>query len=258
MQADADGSVELLLARTPPVPPDAALAALHSAAPALAAPYLEAAIQAGIASAQDFHSTLAGIYMAALAAAAPAAPRSPHAAAPPPPASAEEQLHTRKLLAIIKDSPHVRPEELLGQMPDAPTRSLLLARAALHERQHQFQAALDVYAHQLCDHAAAEAFADRLYDGMMVRLLLLLPVWRACHLCCICTHACTGLLSPLQPIMRGRAPGGTVAPTLASARVLHGLGNRVETRAHVACSNGRRRGSPGRHRQCARPRLQAL
>eukprot|EP00892_Ulva_mutabilis_P012193 jgi/Ulvmu1/9346/UM050_0098.1 len=171
LQADPDGSKDLLLGRRPVVPPVAALSALHAAAPDLAAPYLEAAIDTGIATAEEFHTTLANIYFAALAApaAVPVATSSPASPAWPAPGASEANT-TRKLLAIIKESPFVQPEELLRQMPEAPTRSLLLARAALQERQHQYEAALHVYAHRLRDHAAAEAFADRLYDSMMQRV----------------------------------------------------------------------------------------
>ena len=152
------------------MPPAAALAALNSAAPGLAAPYLEAAIDQGIATAEDFHTTLATIYVSALAevqsGGSPASPRH-HAAATS--AGFSEAETTRKLLKIINDSPFVQLGELLRQVPEAPPRSLLLAIAALHERQHRYEAALQVYAHRLRDHAAAEAFADRLYDAMMVR-----------------------------------------------------------------------------------------
>lgn len=167
MQVDQDGCLDLLLARRPAVPPDAALAALHTAAPALEAPYLEAAIEHGIASAAAFHATLARIYMAELA----QPPLSPHTerAMSPTALQVEAEVDSmRKLLKIITESPFVQPAELLRQMPDTASRSLLLARAALHERQQHFQDALHVYAHRLGDHAAAEAFADRLYDAMMV------------------------------------------------------------------------------------------
>lgn len=66
MQADPDGSVDLLLNRRPPIPPEEALAALRTAAPSLAFPYLEVALLNEIAAPEKFHTPLACMYLETL------------------------------------------------------------------------------------------------------------------------------------------------------------------------------------------------
>lgn len=84
--------------------------------------------------------------------------------------SESESSVLQKLLTLIRDSPHLDGEELQRHLPaDSTNRNVLVVKGALHERQFQHGAAMRVYAHMMRDPMQAEAFADRLYDMMVVR-----------------------------------------------------------------------------------------
>lgn len=166
--ADDDAGVGLLLELEPPPSPDAALAVLRAAAPALRAPYLEAAIAAGIAPAERWHGELAGLYLrGALDAGAPAGattlrPQTSHGGHPLPgtPAALD------RLLGLIRASPHLDLARLLALIPPGAlprARALLLASLGRTDdalRAAALDAADDELAEEVADRAAAKAAAD--------------------------------------------------------------------------------------------------
>ena len=169
--ADDDAGLRLLLELRPPPPPDAALAVLRGAAPRLRAPYLEAALAAGIADRGRWHGELAGLYArgalereaeggprgaaSAGAAASPPADASPSPTSYPVPGTPAAYA---RLLALIRASPHLDAARLLALLPPS---SLPAARALLLGRLGRHVDALRVAAVELRDDALAEELADR-------------------------------------------------------------------------------------------------
>ena len=199
--ADADAGLDLLLGLEPPPPPEAALAVLRSrgaascsssssakeaapgpeaaaASPGLAATYLTAAVERGIAPAARWEGELAGLCLraaleeeAALPAAAAAAAatkgkeeeNSSSLPLPPPPVGPARgaEIPYARLLSLIDSSPHVDPGRLLALLPAG---ALLAARARLLSRLGRVGEALRVAAAELRDDELAEAIAARVCE----------------------------------------------------------------------------------------------
>ena len=194
--ADADAGLDLLLGLEPPPPPEAALAVLRSrkqtsssssssssasaskepapSSPGLAASYLAAAVERGIAPAARWEGELAGLCLRAAlddgggdrgkkketkTSPSSASPSSPDDPPPPPvgPARGAEPSYAL-LLSLIDGSPHVDPRRLLALLPAG---ALLAARARLLSRLGEVSEALKVAAVELGDDELAEAIAAR-------------------------------------------------------------------------------------------------
>ena len=149
----------------------ASAAASSASSPGLAAAYLAAAVERGIAPAARWEGELAGL---CLRAALPDGDATTTATEkdkeksgdsssplhPPPPVGPARgaEVHYARLLSLIDASPHVDPGRLLALLPAG---SLLAARARLLSRLGRVSEALEVAAVGLGDDELAEAIAAR-------------------------------------------------------------------------------------------------
>ena len=162
LASDPDAGLGLLLGLAPPPPPAVGLAAVRAGAPALAAPYLEAALEAGIAAPSDWEPELADLYVRAClpeVEAGGGGGQGGGAAWPDParPRQGAEAAYAR-LLALASSSPHIDPARLLAGLPPG---ALLALRAALLERAGQAGGALRLCVFEARDDGAAEVVAAR-------------------------------------------------------------------------------------------------
>jgi len=202
---DPDAGLGALLELDPPPPPAVALAAVRAGAPSLAAPYLEAALERGIARSDEWHAELVDLYVRACLVGAGGGGRAGEGAGPPPPLAnpgrprpGSEASYAR-LLSLAATSPHIAPARLLAGLPPG---ALLAFRAALLERSGDAQGAL-----RLC---VFEARDDRAAEGVAARAAARAADPSAAH---------APFLSLAQLLVErdGGAPGGDGAPGWAGA-----------------------------------------
>jgi hypothetical protein len=203
LQADSEGSLELLLQQNAVLEPAAALRALRTSSPAVAIAYLQATLAAGATEHVDCDEALAQLYLQRVCAAASSAMTAAsevNAAgceAGVRAASTDERADAShgdmegtvtKLLSLIHTSPHIDAAALQKQLRSAQPsdaraaaasdagktgvaraaeRGLGRVQAALHEHRQEYGEAMRVHVQQLRDPDGAEAFADRLYDALV-------------------------------------------------------------------------------------------
>lgn len=167
LEADSEAGIDMLAQMAPPIAPADALRIVSDCAPHLVISYLEAALQAGAATHQEFDTPLAVNYLerALLHESAVQAPSLEQQQEKGFGLSSEAALG--RLKALVVASSHIDADRLLKQLP---ARGLLEVRALLLEHFHRHIQILRIYVDELRRADLAEAYCDRVYvrRGMKV------------------------------------------------------------------------------------------
>ncbi|BDA43540.1 Vam6/Vps39-like protein [Coccomyxa sp. Obi] len=177
VRADPEAGLEMFTEMRPALAPETVLPILTNEVPTLCAPYLEAALDMGLASPAKFHNELALIYLRMTKErrdsngsastsgvddrdgreeAIDGQPGKSHMPARPDP--------LQRLKDLVIKSEHIDAQRILLVVPLEDKRFLEI-RALLLEHLGRHQEALEIYVHQMKEPRLAEAYCDRMYEA---------------------------------------------------------------------------------------------